>query len=76
MNTTQRRIALLTGASVAALGVPAVAQAAVFLEPSIPYVNVAATVNDTVNICVDLSPDADCYLRNGRNRRRRRDRVP
>ena len=61
MTTTQRRIALLTGASLATLvtSVPAFAAT----EPSTPINNTGPSVTDSETICVDLSPDSpDCLF--------------
>ncbi|MGH6728827.1 MAG: hypothetical protein ACREBK_01635, partial [Sphingomicrobium sp.] len=58
MNTTQRRIALLTGVSAVAMGVPSVAQAAVNY-PSNDYFFLGGALADTVNICLDNPPNPD-----------------
>src|SRR5436309_2727670 len=60
MTTSHRRITLLTGASLAALGAAVPAYAAV--EPSTPVNNTGPSVTDSENICVDLSPDSDCLF--------------
>ena len=49
MNTTHRRIALLTGASISTLGVAGPALAAI--NPGTQHVVVAPSVTDTITLC-------------------------